>query len=226
MNLWILIPVYNEEKHLREVINKLNQYISLEKILVVDDGSADNTCSIAQSCKVTLIRHDVNMGKGAALKTGFQWLSTRNAEWVITIDGDMQHDPDMTKKFIDEAVRTNADMVVGRRIRTADMPWDRQFSNWCTSFILTLVTSQKIFDSQSGYRAIRLASLMDIDLHTDRFEVETEMLLEFARNNFKINWIDIPTTYGGETSSIDKVTDTLRFVKIILRYIIKGRRKA
>ena len=222
-NIRLLIPAYNVENYLDELICEVSKYLPVKNILVVDDGSNDRTAEIARNQDVDLIVHEKNLGKGAALLSGFDYLIERGSEWVITMDGDLQHDPASLPEFIERAVKGNYDLVIGERKRNAGgMPWDRRFSNFTTSLLLSLASGQRIRDSQCGYRLIRCNILKDIEIYSSGYEFETECLLKLSKAGARIGWIEIPTRYRGAASSINRFRDTLRFLKVYLRFIITG----
>ena len=220
-NTWLLIPAYNVEAYLGRLLQEALLYLTAQTILVVNDGSTDNTAGVAESHHVNLVSHPRNSGKGAALRTGFDYLLGRGAEWVITIDGDLQHDPSRLPDFIEQAELDDHDIIIGTRQRkVGGMPWDRRFSNWATSLILSIVTGQKVSDSQSGYRLIRCRMLKGMEFRCKGYDFETEMLLKLSRVGARIGSIEIPTIYDGAPSTINSVKDTLKFLKVILRFIL------
>ncbi len=223
-DIWLLIPAYNVEQYLPELLTKALDYVPSNRILVVDDGSSDNTAEIACKKGVNVLSHRLNLGKGAALRDGFDYLRKENAEWVVIIDGDMQHDPTMLPEFIDHARQNTNDIVIGARKRSRGvMPWDRRFSNWSTSLLLSIVTGSKIRDSQCGYRLIRLKMLDGIDPQSNGYEFETELLLRLARSGARFGWIEIPTKYEGSPSSINRFSDTVKFIKVVFGFVFFGK---
>jgi len=224
-NICLLIPAYNVEKYLPQLLDEALKHFNAPSILVVDDGSSDNTGKIAQDYDVELTNHERYFGKGAALKSGFNYLIGRDAEWIITIDGDMQHDPALLPQFIDYAEQGDYDLVIGARKRNfSDMPWDRRFSNWSTSTLMSLITGENIRDGQCGYRLLRCSKLAGLRLDTKGYEFETECLLKMVQTGARIAWIDIPTHYSGAPSSIKRLRDIIRFLKVVIRFIIQRRK--
>jgi len=220
-DIWLLIPAYNVGIHLDSLLTQALEYVSASRILVVNDGSSDDTAEIANSKGVPLVTNYSNLGKGVALRKGFQYVFEQSGDWIITMDGDLQHNPDDLPAFIKAAKSGEWDIVIGNRTNRAGMPPDRQFSNWATSSILSLVTRVKIKDSQCGYRLLRASKLKRLELYANDYDFETEYLLKMLRIGGKIGWVPIETIYQDETSSIHRFRDTFRFIKIVLAHIFR-----
>lgn len=210
----ILLAAYNVGPLVGEVIERIRY--PRNHILVVDDGSTDNTSEVARSKGVIVIRHTRNLGKGAAHKTGFRYAVTHGYDYVITIDADGQHDPDEIPRFM-EAIK-HYDMVIGRRYFSwRNMPIVRVFTNVTTSFIVSLLSGQRLRDVQSGYRAIRRTVIERVRLRTNRYQTESEIIVQAARLGFRIGEIPISTIYRREARShINPIIDTLRFIKFAI----------
>ncbi len=165
------------------------------------------------------LRHDKNKGKGAALKTGFRHLlySTK-CDSVITMDSDLQHDPAEIPNFVAEWRRSNADLVIGFRKRIGTgMPIHRILSNTITSALVSARTGVKIRDSQSGYRLIAREALFSIDVQSDGYEAETEILIRAARKGFRFSFVPIATIYDGAKSHMTHWQTTRNFLRVLLR---------
>ncbi|MCK4967338.1 glycosyltransferase family 2 protein, partial [bacterium] len=155
VNFCVVVPVYNEADHLQSFIGSLNNHLSYERIIVVDDGSSDDTPRILEESPVISIISGENHGKGYALRKGFEKALAMGFEWILTMDGDMQHSPDDIFSFTARAQEGSCDVILGSRMADiSTMPFQRVFSNTLTSLMLTLRTGQKIKDSQCGYRMI------------------------------------------------------------------------
>ncbi len=219
MNILYLIPAYNSELNIRSVIDRVSDYT--DNILVVDDGSVDETSHVVMNSRATLICHPVNRGKGAALKSGFAYALENNYEAVITLDADGQHDPKYIPGFLELYGSTKADMIIGSRAGDkADMPRDRRVSNFLTSGILTLLTGCSIEDSQCGYRLISRRLLESVILESNRFELETEIIIKAVQQGFKIRFLPIKVVYGKKfPTSMNRTLDTLRWLKMVLEQI-------
>jgi len=220
-NVWLVIPAYNVDKYIGRLLEQILNYMTKDRVVVVDDGSSDATAEAAQAYDIILIRHPCNLGKGAALRSGFGYLLEQGADWVIAMDADLQHDPTKLPDFLESAAQGDRDIVIGSRWRSGGMPWDRRFSNWSTSLLLSLLTGRKIPDSQCGYRLIRCNLLRGVEFYTTGYETETELLLKLCRMGAVVGSIDIPTVYQGESSSIKRFSDTMDFLKVVVKHLLR-----
>jgi|YelNatPaOPRAMG01_1025707.scaffolds.fasta_scaffold10004_5 glycosyltransferase involved in cell wall biosynthesis len=220
MRVLLLVSAFNAEQTLGELISRASNYLSVNDMLVVDDGSTDGTRDVAKGSGAMVLSHEINLGKGEALKTGFAYAIAKNYDAVITIDADLQHPPELIPEFI--RAGTSADIVLGcRRFSLKTMPPDRLFSNTMTSLILSILLRKRIPDSQCGYRLIKTAPLKAITLRSSRFELESELIIRFARARYKFAFVEIPVIYNKEKSKIKRFSDTMAFISLILREIFR-----
>ncbi|MCH7819633.1 MAG: glycosyltransferase family 2 protein [Candidatus Marinimicrobia bacterium] len=219
LNLFVIIPAFNAERTIARVIHGCVSVVPRENIIVVDDGSTDKTRNLVEQSGATIIVHANNRGKGAALRSGFSAALKYGCEAVITLDADLQHDPNYIVQFVELLEkREDLGIVIGSRWRSGTkMPLDRRFSNSITSFLISIRTGQRIPDSQSGYRLIKRAVLEKVVTYEDRFMAETELLLKASSAGFKIGSVHIPTIYDGESSHINKFSDTVKFISLYIR---------
>jgi glycosyltransferase involved in cell wall biosynthesis len=217
-NAYAVVPAFNPGPALGEVCALAARELGPDHVLVVNDGSSDRARIRAAASGVKLLEHELNRGKGAALRTGFAAALAAGAEWVFTIDADGQHDPGEMSTFLVAAGKGTADLFLGDRMTDKrGMPWLRIFANRTTSFIISLLAGQRIKDSQSGYRLISAPVLRAVDLRLDRFDAESEILVKAARAGFRIGSVPIRTIYGDERSTIHPLRDTLRFIGMVVR---------
>ncbi len=214
-----VIPAYNEVEHIAPVIEGVKGHLPAENIVVVDDGSNDETASVAGRLDIHVIRHEANRGKGAALKAGFEYLSSMEGiEAVFTIDADGQHDPGEIPRFVDTFRTGKCDFLIGSRMdSTAGMPAIRVFTNRLTSAVISWRTGQRIDDSQSGYRLIKCGLLSKLDLVSTRFDAESEILIKAGMKKASFASVPIRTIYAGERSKIRPFRDTFRFLILVIR---------
>ncbi|MBI2618504.1 MAG: glycosyltransferase family 2 protein [Ignavibacteriales bacterium] len=218
-SLVLLIPAYNAENSIKDVLTGCLHYVDPSRVVVVDDGSEDETAQVATQRGVRVVRHDLNRGKGAALRTGFQIIRREHdCEVLVTLDADHQHDPRDVSRFLSEYAATGADIIVGRRNRWGtNMPLSRKCSNGVTSFLVSMRTGRAIPDSQCGYRLIRREILEHVEIESNGFEAETEFLIKAAKKGYRIASVPIRTVYGKEASHMTRWTTTKRFVQTLLR---------
>lgn len=212
----ILIPAYNESAQIGKLVRELKSKGLLP--VVVDDGSSDNTSEEAKKAGAIVIRHDINKGKGAALKTGIKYILREDYDAILIMDGDAQHRTTDIHKLIELADRRRNALIIGNRMNsTKNMPLDRKLTNKFMSFIVSKISGQKIPDSQCGFRLIRRELLKKIKIESDRFEIESELLIKASRSGAEILSVPIDTYYGGESSQINPLWDTFRFIIFLFR---------
>ncbi|MBC7334253.1 MAG: glycosyltransferase family 2 protein [Actinobacteria bacterium] len=217
----ILIPAYNEGKYIGKVIEGCLKHRM--DIIVVNDGSTDNTSEIVRSFpeqegfRIILLEHSKNQGKGAALKTGFKYVIEHDYYGVITMDADIQHDPDEIPKFIETVEKEDPDIIVGSRFHSLKgMPFDRILANTISTGIISTIAGKKIRDVQSGFRYISSRVLKDIKLETQKFDLESEILLKASWQGYNIINIPIKSIYYKDfTSYFHPLIDTLKFLRLV-----------
>ncbi|HET7497303.1 MAG TPA: glycosyltransferase family 2 protein [Candidatus Eisenbacteria bacterium] len=220
MRVCAVIPARDAADTVGPVVRGLKATLPEATILVVDDGSSDETGARAKEAGAEVIRHTLNQGKGAALQTGFDEAVRRGADAVLALDADGQHDPAWAPRLL--AGLESADLVVGSRLQSREgMPWLRRVTNDVTSWWVSRLARTLIEDSQSGYRAIRAPVLRRVRPEARRFEYESEFLVAAARAGFRIAAVGIPTLYNAPGSHIRPVRDTVRFVRFVLRHLFR-----
>ena len=217
-----VIPAFDAAKTIGEVVRRIKEQGM--SVVVVDDGSRDATAALASGQGALVISHLRNQGKGAALRTGFEYALRSHYDGVVTLDGDGQHDPADALQLIHAGERQHAGIVVGNRLTNgAIMPPLRRLTNQVMSGIVSAVAGQSIPDSQCGFRFIRREVLEQVPLRAKRFEIETELLCAAARRRWKIISVPVRAIYhAGHASHIRPLRETVRFLGVILRHV--GRR--
>lgn len=224
-NVAALIPCYFEAKHIRDVAARVKE--QLVNVLVVDDGSTDATESEAKAAGVEVMRHPVNQGKGAAIKTGLRMLAERpGMAYAMILDGDGQHAPEEIPRFLAAANETQAPMLVGNRMSdTRKMPFVRKMTNRFMSSQISKVCGQWVPDTQCGFRMIQRELLPAmVAIATTKFDYETEMLVVASLRGCRIEAVPISTIYGDEKSKIHPVRDTVRFLEMMARFKREARK--
>jgi glycosyltransferase involved in cell wall biosynthesis len=207
-----VIPCLNEQEAVGPVVERVRR--RLPHVLVIDDGSTDKTADAARRAGATVLTRPVSGGKGAALQTGWSWAVAKGFDWAVCLDGDGQHSPDDIPKFFSTCERTSASLVVGNRMQdTARMPAVRRCVNRLMSWQLSILAGQSLPDSQCGFRLMNLRHWARLAIEGHHFEIESEVLFQFARAGLKIEFVPIQVIYKQEQSKIHPWKDTVRWLK-------------
>jgi glycosyltransferase involved in cell wall biosynthesis len=209
------VPGYQEGPRIGAVVAAAGRHLP---VIVVDDGSTDDTAANAEAAGALVIRQSPNQGKGAALRTGFRHALERDVDAVITLDADGQHDPDEIPRFIAAYTAPGAsgprpELIVGRRDFSL-MPPARRLSNTLGTAAFSWAVGQAVPDNQSGYRLIgrRMMSAM-LDSRESGFELEVEMIAVCIRRGWTLDWVPVSTIYGGAPSHVRPIAHLRHFVR-------------
>jgi glycosyltransferase involved in cell wall biosynthesis len=223
----LVIPAYNESSTIRKVVQGALRYFGT--VIVVDDGSSDDTAEKLSNLPVTLLHHPENMGKAASLWNGMQMALNLGAKGIVTMDGDGQHDPaDLPRLLM--AAQTHPDrLVIGSRLWNRDViPRARYRANRFANFWIAWASGQAVEDSQSGFRVYpaQLIQLCRFELSRDRsFVFESEIIIEAARHKFLCAFLPVQTTYreNARPSHFHPVKDIVRITRMVAwRLFIRG----
>jgi glycosyltransferase involved in cell wall biosynthesis len=207
-----VIPCFNEEASIAGVVAGVREF--LPSVIVVDDGSSDRTSEQAATSGAQVIRLEANLGKGAALQAGARTALALGFEWMLNLDGDGQHRPTDVPSFLECAARTRASLVIGNRMgQAASLPWVRRFVNRWMSRRLSAYAGQDLADSQCGYRLIKLSHWSVLGLKTQRYEIESELLIASVRAGYQVEFVPVQVIPFGTRSHINPLMDTLRWLK-------------
>lgn len=216
----VIIPCLNAAASIGSILEKLKR-LSIDT-LIIDDGSSDSTAEIAGSHDVAVIKNKKNLGKGASLREGFRHASIRKYEAIITMDGDGQHLPEDIDGFLKmHQLHPEADIIIGNRMNDpAGMPFIRRITNRIMSAFISRLTHHDIPDSQNGFRLIKMSLIEALSLKSNRFEIESEIIIRASGCGARIISIPIKSVYKDAPSSISPLSDTVRFLRFILPYAI------
>jgi len=217
MQNYVIIPAHDEEKSIKGTITKAKRHSF--NIVVVDDGSKDRTAEICTHEKVTLLHHKVNLGKGAALKTGCDYALTQGAKNIVVIDADGQHDPNLIPFFFKEL--ENAEIVFSHRERSKNMPLVLKLGNIFINKFLTLLYGVKINDSQCGYRAFTADAYHKVRWNANDYFMETEMIINAGKAKLKYTQIPIETVYNDKFKGTTVKDGVLIIMKMISSRLFK-----
>jgi glycosyltransferase involved in cell wall biosynthesis len=210
-DVFVIIPAHNEKRHISKIIRRAKRQSS--NIIVVDDGSDDNTSELAEKAEAVVLRHIVNMGKGAALKTGCDYSIKKGARRLVVLDADGQHKPEDIPRFLEALEK--ADIVFGSRVRRGKMPFVFKFGNSFINKVNDILFGIRLKDTQSGFRAFTADAYKKIRWDSQSYSVEAEMIANVGRKNLKYSEIFIKTIYSDRY----KGTTVLDGVKIVLNMV-------
>ena len=217
----VCIPALDEEKFIGDVIKKSLQYA--DKVIVCDDGSKDNTAKIARQSGAQVISHKKNEGYGAAIITLFDYARKENADVVVTIDGDGQHNPDQIPLLVSTLQENNVDIVIGSRFldKNSSTPGYRKSGIKIITSAANFATDFKVSDSQSGFRAYSKRAIESIRPTEKGMAVSTEILLKISNKGLSLAEVPISVSYGKDTSTknpiqhgITVLMNTLKFISV------------
>jgi glycosyltransferase involved in cell wall biosynthesis len=191
MNAWAVIAAFNEEKHLGNVLKETKKYV--KNIVVVDDGSRDNTSAIAKSFGVDVIALKQNQGKGFALRAGCDFAVKKGADVIVSLDADGQHPPSYIPKLLNAL--EGVDIVFTWRARDKGMPLTRAIGNWGLNFLMRVLFGPKQRDMLCGFMAYTAAAYKKIRWNAKRYGVETELTANCLAKKLRWAEIQIPTLY-------------------------------
>ncbi len=219
--IYAVIPAYNEARRIASVVEQTLHYLP---VIVVDDGSQDDTAAKAEAAGAEVLVQRPNQGKGVALKRGFQEALGRVAEAVVMLDADGQHDPDEIPVFLRRYAESHADLIIGER-DYAQMPTVRRMTNTFGRWSFSWALGRYIVDNQSGYRMLsRRMMEKTLEAREPRFEFEVEMIVMCAKAGYTLAGVPIRTIYAGETSHIQPLRHIAKWFELLYRTRLEMRR--
>jgi glycosyltransferase involved in cell wall biosynthesis len=192
-DLIVLIPAYKEELTISMVVMLSLQHAN--KVIVVDDGSPDRTSELARLAGAEVLRQEINQGKAAALMAGFQRCRELSPKCVVMIDGDGQMDPALIPNVAAPVLAGEADLVIGSRFigeKDADIPRHRVVGQKILNQVTNVGSKNKITDTQSGYRALSLTAINNMEIDSERYNIESDMIMHLSQIGLKI--VEVPIT--------------------------------
>lgn len=214
--LVVIVPAYNAEPTLANVVKGVRRTLPNALIIGVDDGSTDGSVQLMRTVADETIEFPQNRGKGAALRAGFDAALKKGAAAVLTIDSDGQHDPAFATAIV--GALDHADIVIGTRdLSGAAVPKHRRIANMISSAATRAVSGGKVRDSQSGYRAMKAEVLRKVHAVGDRYEFETDFIIRAARAGFTTVNVPISTIYGSP-SYFREFRDAWLVIKVLWRH--------
>jgi len=222
----VILPAYNEEAVIGQVLVSLKQTLKdldgFEKqIVVVDDGSQDETAKTAKKNGALVLKHILNRGLGAAIQTGLKYAEREKADIAVTIDSDGQHNTEDLKKVIKPVIKKEADVVIGSRFleKNNKVPFLRRLILYGSNLVTLLFFGIYTTDSQSGFRAFSKKAVEKISLRTQKMEVSSEIFEQIKKNNLKFEEIPISVVYTDYSKA--KGQDNLNAFHVLVKLILK-----
>ncbi len=228
----VCIPAYNAERAIGEVVKNSLKYV--DEVIVCDDGSTDNTAKVAKESGAKVLSHQKNRGYGAALITMFDQARKDNADVMITLDGDGQHDPQEIPLFLKSLEEKNVDVVIGSRFlnNNSKSPGYRQKGIKIITATVKLGNKLKITDAQSGFRAYSKNAIKKIHPTETGMAASTEILQKISNNDLTVSEVPITVLYEGNTSQHNPLAhgtsvfaNTLKYISVkhpLLCYALPG----
>ena len=218
----VVIPAFNEEKTIVNVINNL-QKVGFRDILVIDDGSLDKTRLIVEKEKIHLLVHEINLGKGAALKTGFEYALKHNFKYIITCDADGQHLAKNVLELANLIRQQNVEVVLGSRFINnkfqRKIPLSRRVYNKIANMITFFTEGVKVSDSQCGLRGYNTKAITSMNLKSHNLDIDSEILGEIRKNNLR--YIEYPIEPVYTEYSLSKGQNFLKGLETLYGLLIK-----
>ena len=213
-NILALIPAYNEAQRIGEVVAGARQYLP---VLVVDDGSMDDTAAVASQSGARVLSQRPNQGKGAALTAGFRRAIAEGCAAVLTLDADGQHDPAEIPQFLQAYRERGVDLIIGGR-DFSQIPPVRRAANTLGRWSFSWAVGRPVRDNQSGYRLIS-RRLMEAMLASQEqgFQFEVEMIVVCVQKGYALDWVPIRTIYAGESSHIQPLQHVIEFTRMVVQ---------
>jgi len=217
----VCIPAFNEEETIGDVVKKSLKYS--DKVIVCNDGSSDRTADVAKEFGAQVISHKINLGYGAAISSLFKKARKQNAEIMITLDGDGQHDPNQIPILLDALTKNNVDVVIGSRFLNKNSN-SRRYRKTGIKIITSasnIGTDFKVTDAQSGFRAYSKKAIQEINPTEKGMSVSTEILQKASNKGLTLAEVPISVSYGKDTSEqnpvphgVSVLMNTLKFVSV------------
>ena len=220
MKIIIGVPAFNEEKNIAAIIVQLKK--KYDDILICDDGSSDMTETIALSLGALVVRHNKNLGYGAAIKTIFNEAKKLNGDILVTFDADGQHKISEIESMVKPILENTADIVIGSRFlgKTIDLPKYRKIGIKTITGLTNAITGTKISDSQSGFRAYSKKTLNQISLIESGMGISTQILIKSSKKNMRIFEVPITILYSETTHSQEPISHGTSVIMSTIKHVV------
>ena len=201
------LPAFNEAKYIGSLVLAARQYV--DEVIVIDDGSSDNTAQLAEMAGATVVRHEGNRGYGAAIQSILEAARQHDPDVLVIFDADAQHTPDDIPRLV-EAVKGGLDFVVGSRERQRkSIPFYRRLGQKVISRSANVLAESPLTDTESGFRAFSRKALQTLNLHEQGMAISAETVIEASRQGLKVGEVPISIAYTGDSSTLNPVSHGL-----------------
>jgi len=215
------IPAYNEEKYIGTVVLKTRQYVS--EVIVLDDGSTDDTSEIARLAGATVVRHTKNKGYGAAIQSLLAEAKRKNPDVLVLLDADSQHNPDEISNLI-KPILAGSDLVIGSRERQGgNIPNYRRIGQRVLSYFSHILSGKKVIDSECGFRAFSPKAIAEVELRQSGMAISAETIAVAADKGLKITEVPISSIYTKDGSTLNPIAHGLGVLTWIITMISERR---
>ena len=217
-----IIPCYNEERFIGDIVLKARKHV--DQVIVVDDGSTDATAETAESAGAMVVSHEVNKGYGESISSCFKTARAENADILVILDGDGQHDPDEIPQLLPPLLGGEANLVIGSRFinKESRLPQNRKFGIIVINWLFNFGSTRKVSDAQSGFRAYS-KEVVEVIAPTARgMEASVQVLIEARRKGFIIQEVPISCLYHPESHSLDPVSHGLGVALAVVKIRLKN----
>jgi len=217
------IPCLNEGQFIGDIVTRSRKYV--DTVIVIDDGSTDNTTEVAKAARAEVIRHETRQGAGAATRSAFEAAKAYNADVLVTLDGDGQHNPDEIPQVLAPILCGEADLVIGSRFLLQNIkkvPKYRKFGIDIITWLYNLGSKKKVSDSQSCFRAYSRKSLEAVSITENGFSFSVEVLIQARKKGFVITEVPTSCVYHSQGSTINPLTHGLGVAWNVVKHRLKS----
>lgn len=212
----VIIPAYQAEATILPLVRSI---VALRlPLIVVDDASSDATAILASTSGAMVIRRRINGGKGMTLREGLREALKKDYSWFLTMDADGQHLASEIPRFLERARQGNAELIIGNRMSDpSGMPMERRLTNRFMSWLLSRLAGQSVPDTQCGFRLISRRLLEKVTLTSERFDIESELVVKSAWSGFRIDSVPVSSVYRRHMSFVRPFKDAVQFLRFLGR---------
>jgi glycosyltransferase involved in cell wall biosynthesis len=218
-----VIPAHNEGQFIGKIVSRARRHV--DKVIVVDDGSTDNTAKVAQAVGAEVIRHKTNQGPGAAVRTAFKAAKRGHADILVTLDGDGQHNPDDSPRLVAPILDGKADLVIGSRFLRSNfrqMPRYRKFGIDVITFLYNLGAKAKVSDAQCCFRAQNRRLIEAVNITETGFSFSVQVLIQARKRGLNIREVPVSCIYHSHGSSLNPVAHGLGVALSVIKHRLFG----